>query len=304
MTQTAFAGPLVSFGAQAGSPGDNNPDRGPSLLDQGVGILDPRLPFTYQSSGRYYGWLGIQDVPTIAQIPSTAAVNNIAASAVPAAGTAFTLVSTTGAGITAGASVVNALTGQTVTGLLAIDGPSSYVGFGTGNGDGTGGRCRIWDPTTLIARCVRVVSAGNDSTGTYLVSGYDIYGYPMTQLLTGANAGTATTTKAFKYIASVLPAGTLSGSAITIGTTDVIGLPLRADFFPETGVYMNNAWVTASTGFTAAVTTSPATNLTGDVRGTYTLQTASNGTLKLTMFGSPSVANISSSVGLTGVQQV
>ena len=274
------------------------------MWDQGCGIIDPRLPFAYQSNGPYYGWLGVGDVPTISQVPSTAAVANIAASAVPVANTPFTLVSVTGAGITAGASVTNALTGQIVTGLLAIDGASGFVGFGVGSGSGTGGRCRIWDPTTLIARCVRVVSAGNDSSGTYLVSGYDIYGYPMTQLLTGANAGTATTTKAFKYIASVLPAGTLSGSAITIGTTDVIGMPLRADFFPETDIFFNNSWITAGTGFTAAVTTSPATNLTGDVRGTYTLQTASNGTLKLNVFSSPSVANISSAVGLTGVQQV
>ena len=142
-----------------------------------------------------------------------------------------------------------------------------------------------WDPAKGIARCVRVVSAGDDSGGTFTINGYDLYGYPLTQTLTGAAAGTATTTKAFKYIASIVPAGTLSGSAVTVGTTDTIGLPLRADYFSEIEVWWNNAQVTATTGFTAAVTTDPSTATTGDVRGTYALQSAaSNGTLRLTVY--------------------
>jgi hypothetical protein len=264
--------------------------------------LDPRLPYSYQSHGPFYGWLGTTDVPVISQVPSAAAANNIAASQVAVAGTPLTLVASTGAGITTGVAITPA-TGGTVTGLLAIDGAANAVAFGAG-GNGLGGRVRIWDPTAAISRCVRVVSVGNDSAGTFLVSGYDIYGYPMSQLLTGANAATATTTKAFKYIASITPGGTLSGSAVTVGTTDTIGLPLRADYFPETDVFWNGVWVTASTGFVSAVTISPATNLTGDVRGTYALQAASNGTLRLNVYASPSVANISSAAGLTGVTQV
>ena len=57
-----------------------------------------------------------------------------------------------------------------------------------------------------------------------------------------------------------------------MGTTDVIGLPLRSDYVSETDISMASTWITASTGFTAAVTTSPATATTGDVRGTYTLR--------------------------------
>ena len=183
MTTTAFAGPLVAFGAASSS--ESNPDRGPSLFDQGYGILDSR---NYQGADApRYGWLSTGDIPLISQVSSTAAVNNIGASAVPVSGTPFTLVSSTAAGITVGASVVNALTGQTVTGLLAIDGAAGVVNF-------SGGPVNLYDPTKALARAVRIVSAGNDSSGTFLISGYDVYGYPMTQLLTGANAGTATTT--------------------------------------------------------------------------------------------------------------
>jgi hypothetical protein len=229
-------------------------------------------------------------------------VNNIAASQVPVAGTAMTLVAATGAGITVGVSITRADTGVTVTGLRAIDGAAAGLAFGSG-GDGAGGPVRLWNPATLIARAVRIVSAGNDSAATFVVRGYDIYGYPMQETITGANAGTATGKKAFKYIASITPAGTLSGSAATVGTTDVFGLPIRADYVNETEINMADAWITAATGFLAAVTTNPATATTGDVRGTYTLQTASDGTRRLAIFQTPLITNISSITGLFGITQ-
>ena len=302
MTQTAHTGPIISFG-QGSAPTDYNADAGPSLFYSGGGLLDPRPPFTYKSSTRFnggntYGFYGFTDIPTIQAVPSALAANNIAASQTPVAGTALTLVSSSGAGITVGQSITRSDTGATVTGLLVTDGASSYVTFGQG-GTGTGGIIRLWNPATLIARAVRIVSAGNDSGATFVIKGYDIYYYPMQETITGANAGTATGLKAFKYIASITPAGTLSGSAVTVGTTDVIGLPLRADYVSETAINMASTWITASTGFTAAVTTSPATATTGDVRGTYTLQTASDGSRRLAIFQTPLVTNIGSTYGTT-----
>jgi hypothetical protein len=297
MTVTADAGPYVSFGQATVS--DNNPDRGPSLFDRMGGLLDPRVPYTYNPGGTrpFYGFIGFTHMPAIQQIPSALAANNIAASQTPVAATPLTLVSSTGAGITVGVSITRADTGATVTGLLAIDGSSAGVQFGTGP-------VTVWDPSTLISRAVRIVSGGDDSGGTFTVRGYDIYDYPVTETITGAAIGTATGKKAFKYIASITPAGTLSGTAITVGTTDVIGLPFRADFVNETELSVNGAWVTASTGFTAAVTTSPATATTGDVRGTYTLQTASTGgTNRLGFYQTPILANISTAAGLFGVTQ-
>lgn len=308
MSITAFAGPVVVFGG--GVPGglaaDYNADRGPSIFDQGQALMDPRGPFAYVPGQRagspVYGFLGTTAIPTLSVVPATLAANNIAASQVPVAATPLTLVAATGAGVTVGQSIQRSDNNVAATGLLALDGPSSGKAFGQGP-TGTGGSVYIWDPTTLIARAVRIVSVGNDSTATFVVRGYDIYWYPMVETITGANAGTATGKKAFKYIASITPAGTLSGSAVTVGTTDIIGLPLRADYFGEFEANVNATWITASTGYTAADATSPATATTGDVRGTYTLQTASDGTKRTMVFSSPSVNNISSAAGLFGVPQ-
>lgn len=303
MSITAFSGPAISYG---GSSTEYNADRGPSLFDQGIGLMDPRVPFAYipgQRAGQpTYGFLGTTGIPTLSVAPSALAANNIAASQVPVAATPITLVSATGAGITVGQSITRSDNNVAVTGLLAIDGPSSGKPFGQGP-TGTGGSVYIWDPTTLLARAVRVVSVGNDSTATFVVRGFDIYWFPMVETITGANAGTATGKKAFKYIQSITPAGTLSGSAVTVGTTDIIGLPIRADYFGEFEVNVNAAWITASTGYTAPDTTSPATATTGDVRGTYALQTASDGTKRTMLFSSPSVNNVSTAAGLFGVSQ-
>lgn len=309
MARSDWTGPLVAFGRGRSGGGigysqeANGDDPAPSLFERGAGMLDNRQPFAYQPGQSvttpFYGYP--PECSLIDQVPSALAANNIAASQTPTSGTALTLVTTSGAGITVGASVVNALTGVKVTGLLAIDGAHGGVAFGTNGG------FNLWDPTTAISRCVRIVSAGNDSSATFLVSGYDIYGYPLTQLVTGASGapGTATTLKAFKYIASIMPAGTLSGSTVTVGTTDTWGLPLAASAWAYVTVYWNNTLITASTGFTAGVTTSPNTNLLGDVRGTYANQgSASNGTIALQMFWRPSVAGMLTDAGIWGVQPV
>lgn len=307
MSISAFSGPVIAFGGGVpGTASDYNADRGPSLFDQGIGLMDPRGPFTYlpgQRAGQpTYGFLGTTGIATLSVVPSTLAVANIAASQVPVAATPITLVAATGAGITVAQTITRSDTNVAVTGLLAIDGPSSGKPFGQGP-TGTGGSVYIWDPTTLLARAVRVVSVGNDSTATFVVRGFDIYWFPMVETITGANAGTATGKKAFKYIQSITPAGTLSGSAVTVGTTDIIGLPIRSDFFGEFEANVNSAWITANTGYVAPDATSPATATTGDVRGTYALQTASNGTVRVMLFSSPSVNNVSSAAGLFGVPQ-
>lgn len=305
MTHSAWAGPIISFGAGP-APQDYNPDIGPSLFINGPGLLDPRNAYAYKGNrfngSNAYGFGSAAHIPVLNAVPATLAANNIAASQVPVAGTALTLVSATGAGITVGVSIQRADTGATVTGLLAIDGAASYVAFGSG-ADGAGGLIRMWNPSTLIARAVRVHSGGDDTGATFVVKGYDVYGYPMQETITGVNNGDANGVKAFKYIVSVTPAGTLSGSAVTVGTTDIYGLPLRADYVSETEINMADTWITAATGFTAAVTTDPATAITGDVRGTYALQTASNGTRRLAIFQTPLIANLASVTGLFGVTQ-
>lgn len=303
MTITALEGPLVINKANPqGSVGtgaaNQNPDSGPSLIHHSVGILDPRYPFTYYPGGSatqaFYGFLS-PEVIAISAVPSTISAVNIAASQSPGAG-AITLVSSSAAGITAGVSITRADTGATITGLLAIDTAMAGVPFGQN------AAVNIWDPTKAISRNVRLTSGGNDTGITFTVSGYDLYGYPMTETITGANAGVASGAKAFKYISGVTHTGSVA-TTLTIGTGDVIGLPLLANYFGDIRVVYNNAVVTASTGFTAAVATNPSTATTGDVRGTYALQSASDNSKRLQIFITPSVANISTITGLFGVAQ-
>ncbi len=306
MTITAFDGPLVTFPAspQTGTPSNTNPESGPSMFNHGMAILDPRYPFTYlpgQNFGKQVsGWLAVRS-QTIDQVPYTTTANNLAGAQTATAGTAMTLRSASATGITAGVSIVNALTGATVTGLLAIDSAMTTVTFGQA------GTIQIWDPTKAISRNVTITSNGTDTTGSYTVKGYDIYGFPLTETITGA-AGVAGTTalaqgaKAFKYIASVTPNATVNSTGATVGVGDIIGLPLRADRFPELSVSVGNTAIVASTGFTAGVTTA-ATATSGDVRGTYGLQSSSNGVLRIAVYQAPQVSNVSSSTGLVGVAQ-
>lgn len=304
MSITAYTGPIVVdySGTLPSSPQNTNPEAGPSMFAMGMALLDARYQYTYvpgQNFGKQTsGWLSL-NCQTIDQVPYTATINNLAAAQTATAGTALTLVSASATGITAGVTIIRADTGATVTGLLAIDSAMTTVAFGSA------GTIQIWDPTKALSRNIRVSSNANDTSGTYTVRGYDIYGFPLTETITGANgtsgtASIASGVKAFKYIASVTPASTVNSTGVTIGTGDVIGLPLRADRFSELLVTQGNTSIVASTGFTAAVTTT-ATATSGDVRGTYALQTSSNGVLRVTVKQSPLSSNVNTSAGLTGV---
>lgn len=303
MGMTQFTGPLIQGReSPSATSGGANGQEGPAALLHGTAVLDPRPPFTFyqgQGDGTPCYAFYATEICTINAVPSALAAANIAAAQVPVAGTAMTLVSSSGSGITVGTSIWSPTTSAAVTGLLAIDSAMAGVACDTA------GSLKLWDPTKAIARNVRITSVGNDSGATFTVAGYDLYGYAMTETITGANAGIASGAKAFKYIASVTPAGTLSGSNASVGTGDVFGLPIRADTFGRCRVFWNSAAITASTGFTAAVTTDPATATTGDVRGTYGVQSASDGTKRLEVYVSPSVANavVTGFTGMFGITQ-
>lgn len=291
-------GPIAVLGES--ETAEVNPTQGPSMFRNGTGLIDWRgyrlASFGGDVGIPVYGWLGSDTISVINAVPSALAANNLAAAQVPVAGTALTLVAASGAGITVGASVRNLDTGANATGLLAID-----TAMGTLN-QGDNNAIALYDPSKALARNLRFTSAGNDSAATATVRGFDIYGKAMTETVTLANAGIASGVKAWKYVTSITPAGTLSGSNLSVGTGDVFGFPLRADFFGDVGIYWNNALITANTGFVAAVTTDPATAITGDTRGTYAVQSASDGTkrLQITVRLNPSRLT---SAGLFGVAQ-
>lgn len=181
-----------------------------------------------------------------------------------------------------------------------LSGASATLAAGTGVTSTT-----LRNGTTVLALdCARAVTISGAATTvvatTLTVSGYDDYEQPMSQVLTGPTGTAAvTTTKAFRYVSSVA-ASTNTVSNISIGTSDTIGLPVRADAFEYVTVKYNSALVTSSAGFTAAVT-STATTTSGDVRGTYALQTASNGSRRLVI--ETFVKNTETVDGVWGVTQ-
>ena len=132
-------------------------------------------------------------------------------------------------------------------------------------------------------RCVTLTSAGNLAAVTFTVTGYDQYGQLMTQALAGPNANTVATLKAFKSITRVAVSAAV-GADVSVGFNDTLGLPIRVI---GAGYVASVKWagvLAADAGtFVAAVQTSPATNATGDVRGTYTPSSAADGSRRLVM---------------------
>lgn len=131
-----------------------------------------------------------------------------------------------------------------------------------------------------VPRCLDAVSSNaGDTTQTALFTGYDVYGQPMTQRVTLNGVTRVATKKAFKSLVSVAISAATVGN-VSVGTTDVLGVPIVL----QTRDYLTfnyNATVGLLAAATVADATSPATNATGDVRGTIALATASDGVKRL-----------------------
>src|SRR5271166_1311077 len=190
MSITAFDGAIIGGYPEApypGQPSNTNPTKGPSLFKEATGILDPRLPYTYipgqDIPKRVFGLLNL-DYWAVDQVPVQNQTASIAAAQTATAGTAMTLVTSNTTGVTVSSTIINGSTGATVTGLLALDTAMTGVQFGTS------GSINIWDPTKAVARNIVINCNGNDTSGSYTVVGFDLYGVKMSETITGAN-GTA-----------------------------------------------------------------------------------------------------------------
>lgn len=323
MTISANAGPLVTIGAEAsigsatatvggglGAPpyisGTNeNPDAGPNVFFAGSMLKDMR--YRYKRGGgalavggypnQAIGYLGQNPFQTVDLVPSTIATANIAALAAPVANTPLTLVAVSGAGITVepAAQTTLALGLVVPAGALRIDALPGYVSYSASGG------VAAWN----LAACGRAVSitsgAGSLAAVNFLVVGFDMYGQPQTELIVGPGAGlTVNGRKGFKWFLSITPSAG-NAATVSVGVADIFEFPLRADKFSQVDIDWNSAVITSNAGFLAADTTSPATSTTGSVRGTYAVQSASDGvkSLQINQFISP--ANVASVSGCFGV---
>lgn len=246
---------------------------GPSVFNGGAMPQDPRNPISTPNPAADDPYLGFYPmVNTLNVVPSAISAVNISVAAVPVAATPLTLVAGTG---------------------ITLSGGNYYI-------DGVPAANPTTDITKLVGRNLRFTSVGNDSGATVAIVGIDIYGVAMHETVTLSNATIASGKKAWKAITSITPAGSLSGSNLSVGTGDVYGFPLIANTFPEIFIFWNNALITSSTGFTVPDATNPATGTTGDVRGTYALQSASDATKRLVFYQTyKSLATVASMFGIT-----
>lgn len=135
--------------------------------------------------------------------------------------------------------------------------------------------------TMDVPRSLAFVSGGNDSGITFTATGTDGYGDPQIETVTGANAGTAVSLKAFKTVTSVVQSAAVA-TTLTVGSGDKFGLPARVLVAPQIAFVKWSTAFAADAGTLAiAVTTDPATAITGDPRGTYLPSSASNSSRQL-----------------------
>lgn len=136
-----------------------------------------------------------------------------------------------------------------------------------------------------VPRAVAVtIGAGTITNRNVTVNGYDYYGQAMSEVI--ATGTTQSTTvngkKAFFQISSASVSGAV-GATIALGTTDILGIPVRVtDAAYIASVGWNNVLARDTGTFVAAVTTT-ATTTSGDVRGTYVPSEATNGAKRLVM---------------------
>lgn len=181
--------------------------------------------------------------------------------------------------------------GPGVTAAVASE-PYKVAGFGL-----------AFDPMQGVCRALSVTAASIGSgTTSILISGYDIYGFPMTEVIQASGTTNVNGKKAFKYVLSAVTtstaATTVTPANITIGVSDVFGLNIRSDKWEYMNIFWNGNWAPTSAGWTAALsTTSTATTI--DVRGQINASTlavataaSTNGARRLTIMMSVPLQNM------------
>jgi hypothetical protein len=317
MAITANSGPEILFGitvSASGATTQYNEQRGPSLVDLGDALLDPRAQYNYgytpgnAVTSPTFGFWGLQGI--VDYIPGAISSNNLATTSTGNGG-GVPLTLTAGTGITQMTSIIAPETGKTAGTVFTIDaacGGSTNAGVFFGSAATIG----IWNPASVCGRCITISASAAGDGGTWTIAGRDVYGFKVTeQIAAPFGSGSATSKKAYKYISSIIPCTTLQSTAIMVGTADTYGFPLLVQHPAYINIWLgatsSATLVTANTGNHAFGSSLPtATSTNGDVRGTYASSIASNGTtMRVQMFVSPSVgpgaASLSSYAGLNQI---
>lgn len=163
-------------------------------------------------------------------------------------------------------TAVIATTAVAAAGVVAIAGTKAAGGVVASLGAPTG-------------RGIQIVSSNaGDTTQTVTIRGKDMYGQPMAATMSLNGTTVVQGTKAFASISSVTASAALVGN-LSVGDNDVLGLPV---YLPN-GTFIwretqDGAVATAGTIVAGLGIATVATATTGDVRGTYKPNNATDGT--------------------------
>jgi hypothetical protein len=129
-------------------------------------------------------------------------------------------------------------------------------------------------PRTLII----TIGAGTITNRNITITGFDYYGQAMSEVIaTGTTQSTTVSgLKAFYIVTSITTSGAVGGT-VAVGTTDVLGIPVRVTNVAYVASVKSNSALAQDAGAFLPADTAPATTTTGDVRGTYVPATASDG---------------------------
>jgi hypothetical protein len=176
-------------------------------------------------------------------VPAAKAANNLVTSTTPAASGSLTLTA-----------------GTSVTAVTLNSGVSAYQ--------------------LDVPRAVAVAQVAAGTSRNFTVSGFDYYGQAMSEVIASTAGSTVNGKKAFFQITGITVSGATT-TAITVGTADIIGCPVR---FNDKGYIARCGWnnTLAEDAATVVVADSTtATTTTGDVRGTVVPSSACDGAKRL-----------------------
>jgi len=286
----------------------------PSPMSLGVGPLGRIYMWDSIPQAKAANNVAASQTPAAAGSLTLTAGTNVTSTVRSDGTTALVLDVPRGLRITTGSAVAATLAGVAITGIggqisftsqaglvngqyLAISGTYGGTGSITGYSNPTTYQLSAVTSTTatlLTTSGAAVVTTAGTPTGltytlgtapqTSTISGFDYFGQAMTQTITtsGLVSTAVNTTKAFYQVTSITIGGA-TGAALTVGTTDILGFPVRVidgSYVVNSG-YNNTVGFDAPTAFVKADMTNPATATTGDVRGTLNPSSAPDGTKRL-----------------------
>ena len=293
---------------------DLEPYDNPSPMSLGIGPLGRIYVWDLVPQAAVANNIAASQTPAAAGSLTLTAGTSVKSVTTSAGSTALNLDVPRGVNVTTATAAASTLASVVIAGTGGQITFTSQAGLVTGQRltisgtlGGTGTITGYTNPTTYVLTAVTATSATLTTTAgaavvttagtptgltytlgvapvTVTVTGFDVYGQAMSEAITSSAAVSTAVSglKAFWLITSVSVSGA-TGTALTVGTTNVLGIPVRvANVAYVVGVKSNNALAQDGGSFIAA-DTATATTTTGDVRGTYTPATASNGIVRTVM---------------------